>query len=215
MPLINESHDSLPYIEPEPSSQARAAAEKLIIAELSSDYQTTIHPLIPASVEPRFSPLIQQEIDRKAAGLPWTSGIDLARYEAPEPPARAADGTPDVDEWRRVLQKAYTASSHLSMRHENLALLEENGKNAWLIGNSQLEEILRGLEKELAETKEAAESVNKERKLAQEANKGEIAGLEETWRRGVGAILDVELAAEGLRMQILEQRRHLAQQHAQ
>lgn len=97
------------------------------------------------------------------------------------------------------------------MRHENLALLEENGKNAWLIGNSQLEDILRGIEKELAETKEAAETVNKQRKIAQEANKGELTGLEETWKRGVGAVLDVELAAEGLRMQILERRRQLAQ----
>ncbi|GKZ20700.1 hypothetical protein AbraIFM66951_005428 [Aspergillus brasiliensis] len=215
MPLINESHDSLPYIEPGPSAQARAAAEKLIAAEVSSDAQTTIHPLIPAFPEPKFSPLIQQEVDRKAAGLPLTGGIDLSRYEAPEAPAKAADGTPDLEEWRRTLQKAYTASSHLTMRHENLTLLEENGKNAWLIGNSQLEDILRGLEKELAEMKEAAEAVNKERKLAQEANKGEIVGLEETWKRGVGAILEVELAAEGLRMQILEQRRQLAQQHAQ
>lgn len=98
------------------------------------------------------------------------------------------------------------------MRHENLALLEESGKNAWLIGNSQLEEILRGLEKELAEMKEAAETVNKERKMAQEARHGELVGLEESWKRGVGAILDVELAAENLRLQILEQRRLLSQQ---
>lgn len=106
------------------------------------------------------------------------------------------------------------ASSHLSMRHENLALLEEYGKNACLIGNSQLEDILRGLEKELAETKEAAEAVNKQRKLAQEASQGEMVSLEETWKRGVSAILDVELASEGLRLQILEQRRRLAQQQA-
>lgn len=99
------------------------------------------------------------------------------------------------------------------MRHENLSLLEENGKNAWLIGNSQLEDILRGIEKELTETKDTAESVNKERKIAQENSKGELIGLEESWKRGVGAILDVELAAEGLRLQILEQRRQLAQQH--
>lgn len=93
-------------------------------------------------------------------------------------------------------------------------MLEENGKNAWLIGNSQLEDILRGLEKELAETKEAVENVNKERKIAQEAGMGELVGLEETWKRGVGAILDVELAAEGLRLKILEQRRMMAQQQA-
>ena len=150
--------------------------------------------------------------------MPLTGGIDLSRYEAPEPPARTSDAegnsTPNLDEWRQTLQKAYTASSHLAMRHENLALLEENGKNAWLIGNSQLEDILRGIEKELTETKETAEAVNKERKIAQEASKGELVGLEESWKRVVGAILDVELAGEGLRMQILEQRRQFAQQQS-
>lgn len=150
--------------------------------------------------------------------MPLTGGIDLSRYEAPEPPARTSDAegnsTPNLDEWRQTLQKAYTASSHLAMRHENLALLEENGKNAWLIGNSQLEDILRGIEKELTETKETAEAVNKERKIAQEASKGELVGLEESWKRVVGAILDVELAGEGLRMQILEQRRRFAQQQS-
>ncbi|KAF9892763.1 hypothetical protein FE257_001165 [Aspergillus nanangensis] len=216
MPVINESHDSLPYIDSAPSSRARAEAEKLISAELPSNYSTTLHPSIPAFSEPQFSPLIEQEIERKAAGQPLTGGIDVTRYEAPEPPIQSSEAgpnaTPNLDEWRQTLQKAYTASSHLFMRHENLALLEENGKNAWLIGNSQLEDILRGLEKELAETKQAAEEVNKQRKIAQESNKGELAGLEESWRKGVGAILDVELAAENLRLQILEQRRQLAQQ---
>ncbi|KAH8422811.1 pre-mRNA-splicing factor SPF27 family protein [Aspergillus melleus] len=216
MPLINESHDSLPYIDAEPTARARADAERLIAAELPSNYSSSIHPSIPAFPESQFSPLMQQEIERKAAGLPLVGGIDLSRYEAPEPPTRSSDAgsTPNLEEWRQTLQRAYTASSHLSMRHENLALLEENGKNAWLIGNSQLEDILRGLEKELAETKEAAETVNKERKLAQEASRGELAGLEESWRKGVGATLDVELAAESLRMQILDQRRQLAQQHS-
>jgi pre-mRNA-splicing factor SPF27 len=215
MPLINESHDSLPYIDTAPSAQARANAENLISAELPSDYQSSTHSLIPEFPEPKFSPIVQQELERKAAGLPLTGGIDLSRYEAPEPPARSGpDSTPNLDEWRQTLRKAYTASSHLSARHENLSLLEESGKNAWLIGNAQLEDILKSLEKELAETKEAAENINKQRKIAQESNQGELAGLEETWRRGVGAILDVELAAEDLRMQILEQRRQYAQQHA-
>ena len=199
------------------SAQARANAEKLIAAELPPGYASSLHASIPAFPEPRFSPLIQQELDRKAAGRPVDGGIDISRYEAPEPPARSSDSggnsTPNLDEWRQALQKAYTASSHLATRHENLSLLEESGKNAWLIGNSQLEDILRGIEKELTETKDTAESVNKERKIAQENSKGELIGLEESWKRGVGAILDVELAAESLRLQILEQRRQLAQQH--
>lgn len=240
MPLINESHDSLPCglpplfplsretaawtnrispdIDPELSAEARAQVDKMISAELPPDYQSTLHPSIPALPEPRFSPLMQQELARKEAGLPLTGGIDLSRYEAPEPPsgtsAPGTDSSQALDEWRRTLQRAYTSSSHLSTRHTNLTLLEENGKNAWLIANSQLEEILRGLEKELADTKEAVEGVNRQRKIAQEARKGEFVGLEETWRRGVGAIIDVELAAESLRMQILDQRRQQSQQQA-
>ncbi|KAL1988155.1 hypothetical protein VTN96DRAFT_685 [Rasamsonia emersonii] len=218
MPLINESHDSLPYIDAEPTPQERAAAEQLISAELSADYQSTLHPAIPALPESRFSPLIEQELARKEAGQPLTGGIDLSRYEAPEPPSGTStteeEATRALAEWRKTLQRAYTSSSHLSTRHANLTLLEENGKNAWLIANSQLEDMLRSVEKELAETKQAVENVHKERKMAQEASKGELVGLEDTWKRGVGSTLDVEVAAEGLRMQILEHRRQVAQQSA-
>jgi pre-mRNA-splicing factor SPF27 len=150
--------------------------------------------------------------------LPLTGGIDLTRYEAPEPPsgtsATEEEASRALNEWRQTLQRAYTASSHLSMRQANLALLEENGKNAWLIANSQLEEMLRNVEKELAETRGAVETVHKERKIAQDSSKGELVGLEETWKRGVGSTLDVEVAAESLRMRILAQRRQLAQQSA-
>ncbi|OXV05243.1 hypothetical protein Egran_06989 [Elaphomyces granulatus] len=216
MALANESHDSLPYIDAEPCPKDRAAAEKFISAELSPDYQSTLHPLIPTVDEPRFSPAIQQELARKANGLPLTDGVDLSRYEAPEPPSKDSHAKDDpsraLDEWRRVLQRAYTSSSHLSIRQENLRLLDESGKNAWLIANSQLEHILRTIEKELVHTREAVETVHKQRKITQETSKGELVGLEETWRRGVGALVDVEVAAETMRMRILDQRRWFAQQ---
>ncbi|EPS27690.1 hypothetical protein POX_e06673 [Penicillium oxalicum] len=215
MSLINEVHDSLPYIDAEPSASARQKAMQLINAELAPEHASNLHPSIPASPQLKLSPLLQQEIDRKATGAPLVGGIDLTRYEAPEPPTRNSDTeAPNLVEWRETLRKAYTSSSHLTKRHENLSLLEAHGKNAWLIGNSQLEDILRGMEKELADTKGAAEEVNRQRKIAQDASVGELTSLEETWKRGVGAVLDVELASEALRMQILEQRRSAAQQHA-
>lgn len=184
----------------------------MINAELTPENATALHPSIPAAPETKFSPLVQQELDRKATGAPLTGGIDLTRYEAPEPPTRADGEAPNLDEWRQTLQKAYVSSSHLTKRHQNLALLEENGKNAWLIGNAQLEDILRDVERELADTKEAVEEVNKQRKQAQDARQGELVGLEETWRRGVRSVLDVELASETIRMQILEHRRQVARQ---
>ena len=93
------------------------------------------------------------------------------------------------------------------MRLTELGLLERFGKNAWLIGNSELEGILGGLERELADVRVQQEVVENERRMQQESVKGEIKMLEESWKTGVGRLLEVEVAAEGLKRQILERRR--------
>ena len=66
---------------------------------------------------------------------------------------------------------------------------------------------MRGLERELAQTKEQIDLVVVERKNAQEAVGAEIQGLEVGWKRGVGRVLETEVAAEGVRRAILEARR--------
>jgi pre-mRNA-splicing factor SPF27 len=86
-------------------------------------------------------------------------------------------------------------------------LLEKFGKNAWLVGNSQLEDILKEIEAELAETRKQHEEVETLRRSQQESVVGEIKTLEDTWKKGVGRVLETEVAAEGLKQQILEQRR--------
>lgn len=203
MSLIQESHDSLPYIDQEATPAERAKADQLITAAIAPEHRKELHPLIPSEPEYNFSPLIQTELDRKAANLPMQGGIDLGRYEAPEAPS-SDNGTETVGAWRDTLRKAYASNSYLSSRLANLSLLDEFGKNAWLIGNAQLEDILRVLEKELAEMKEATDNVNKARKAAQEESRGEIVNLEETWKRGIGRILEVEIATQHLRQEIIQ-----------
>lgn len=132
------------------------------------------------------------------------SGIDLTRYEAPEKPADDSE----IEAWRKSLQQAYMSSSYLSGRLTNLSLLDGFGKNAWLISNSQLEDILRDLEKELSEQKEAVENINKSRKAAQEGSRAELAGLEDAWKQGVGKTIEVQLATDGVRREILQRRRN-------
>ena len=128
----------------------------------------------------------------------------MARYEAPEKPTDDSD----LETWRKSLRQAYISSSYLSGRLTNLSLLEEFGKNAWLISNSQLEDILRDLEKELSERQASVEDVNKARKAAQEGSEAELVALEETWKQGVGKIIEVQLAADGVRREILQRRRN-------
>lgn len=90
-------------------------------------------------------------------------------------------------------------------------MLEEFGKNAWLVGNAQLEDILRSVEKELVETREQTEEVNKARKTAQTNAQGELEALTQTWRKGVGRVIETEAAAESLRREILQRQREIAE----
>ncbi|MCJ1225923.1 hypothetical protein MMC12_002572 [Toensbergia leucococca] len=196
MPLMIESYDSLPYIDAPPTTSERAAIEALIIAELGPTDTSTPHPQLPTLPSLNFTPLTQAELDRVSAQIPLTA-IDLSRYEAPSP-----SDTSDSAAQRQALQTAYTLAGHLSIRHKNLALLEQFGKNAWVIHCSQLEEILRGLERELAEMQAETEAVNRARKAAQEGVRAQLEGLEAAWREGVGRIVEVELAVEGLRRKI-------------
>lgn len=128
------------------------------------------------------------------------SGVDLRRYEgASEEPTTAES-----------LRAAYTNASYLSKRLEALELLESFGKNAWLVGNSQLEDILRDVERELVEAKEGVEAVNRERKQAQEGSKGELEGGERAWRDGVRGTIEASVAVRGLEDRIRETLREQA-----
>lgn len=86
-------------------------------------------------------------------------------------------------------------------------MLEKFGKNAWLVGNSQLEDILKGIEAELAGLRKQQEETDMMRRSQQDSVSGEIKTLEETWKKGVGRVLETEVAAEGLKQQIMEKRR--------
>ncbi|RPB17184.1 hypothetical protein P167DRAFT_120150 [Morchella conica CCBAS932] len=202
MSLISASHDSLPYIEPTPTDSELSQITTLITRELPSTYLTAPHPLLPPLDDATFSPAITQELARVAAGEPLTGGIDLTRYE----PTAPADGAPAA-EYESALASAYASGEHLKTRLTNLTLLNEFGKNAWLVHNSQLEQILTGLEEELMVLKTECEVVNKERKGLQKDVEVELKTLEERWRKGIGRVLEVEVAAEKVRMEILEKRR--------
>ena len=51
------------------------------------------------------------------------------------------------------------------------------------------------------------EEVEMARRAQQDSAGAELNTLEETWKKGVGRVLETEVAAEGLKLQILEKRR--------
>ncbi|KAF1848872.1 uncharacterized protein K460DRAFT_364822 [Cucurbitaria berberidis CBS 394.84] len=217
MPLITESYDSLPYVDTHLDEPSLAAAQAVINADIKSAGIDTsaLHPaLIPAA---RYNPIFSDFVEREHARLDDNpasklSGIDLKRYEDLEAPENT-DPTSDEDKpellerWNTALKQAYTSSEYVQGRLTQLGLLEKFGKNAWLVGNSQLEDILKGIEAELADVRKQQEEVEMIRRSRQENVHGEITTLEETWKKGVGRVLETEVAAEGLKQQILEKRR--------
>lgn len=203
MPLIQSQTDNLPYIDPAPSDDALAAANALVQQELAPEAATAIHTSIPELREPQFSSLVDTEHALLAKGKPRTTGIDLSRYEALDAPAAGSD----VALWRETLQKAYASAEYLRGRETNLALLETYGKNAWLVGNNQLEGLLKGLEAEIEAARIELETVERERRETQANVQGEVESLERGWREGVGRLIEVLAAAEGVRGEILERRR--------
>lgn len=70
------------------------------------------------------------------------------------------------------------------------------------MGNWHLEAELRALEREVAAARRAVDLVTLRRQRLQRDAGGEITGLDETWRRGVGRVLEAEVAAEGLRREV-------------
>ncbi|KAK0638744.1 Pre-mRNA-splicing factor SPF27 [Cercophora newfieldiana] len=207
MPSITTIHESLPYIDPEPTPSALTAAHSLIASERALVPDDPHHALLPPPPTTNLTPLLAAEHARLASNpTSKLSALDFTRYEAPTTTTSTSPSELTV-----LLSRAYAAHAYVSSRRAHLALLDTYGKNAWLIGNWQLEGELKALEKELAETKRAIDVVTLQRKGAQDTAGPEMQGLEETWRRGVSRVLETEAAAEALRREILEARRQAGQ----
>lgn len=204
-------------VDAQPSEQALAQARALIEADINSAGvdRSQMHPaLIPATKwSPKFSDAIEQEHVRlEADPSSKLSAIDVKRYEefeAPENtnPTSDEDKPELLEQWNQTLKRAFASSEYVSARLAELGLMEKFGKNMWLVGNSQLEDILKSIEVELADVRRQQEEVEELRRSQQESVRGELTTLEATWKRGIGRVLETEVAAEGLKQQILEQRR--------
>ncbi|UNI15728.1 hypothetical protein JDV02_002234 [Purpureocillium takamizusanense] len=230
--------ESLPYIDPEPSPEALAAARALISAEQSSSQPPSS---LPPLREPSFSPALTTELSRIASSTPLQP-LSLSRYEAQELPpapstatskakttrrsrrgsassssaaAAAATSSYVNDDLRPVLSNAYVSAAYLAARNQNLALLDRHGANAWLLSNYHLEESLRAVERDLAAVKRDIDLVNAARQRRQEDVRAEMLMLDESWRNGVGKVLETEVAVEELKAQVREElKNQSARQHS-
>ncbi|KAL8392024.1 hypothetical protein RB595_002289 [Gaeumannomyces hyphopodioides] len=202
-------HESLPYVDPDPTPAQRAAAQALIDAELDASPAppTGDHPDLPAAYAPRFTPALEAELARVAGSADPAKptplrAIDTKRYEAQDDDD---DESPPKDPaaLEASLGRAHTLHAYLRLRREHLALLDApEGRNAWLVGNWQLEAELKAVEAELAAARRSVDATALRRRRAQDEAAPELRGLEESWRKGVGQAIEVEVAAVALRAEL-------------
>ncbi|KKA28804.1 hypothetical protein TD95_002876 [Thielaviopsis punctulata] len=206
MSIANAYFESLPYIDEELSPESRAAAEALIKENLETSSAT--HPNLPALIPSNPSSILASELARVSTVPPTPlTAIDLSRYEAPSTPPTGAS----LEESTAILARAYAAHSYMRSRASHLALLDKHGKNAWLIGNWNLEAELKTIENELARVSREVDLLNVARNAAQQEVAAELKMLEDTWQKGIARTIETQVATAQLRAEVLEEMRVRAQ----
>lgn len=209
MASISEMNDNLIHLDPEPTPTEREAIERLIQAEITPGSSGTLHPSIRARLESAYDSSQHamkaslQNFAETGQARKSDEGIDSTRYEEVAAPTDRNDPAA----WRDSIQAAYKLQSYLDGRTQNLEALDEYGKNAWLMGNFELENELRSLEKELKGAQKRVQEIDEERRVKQEGCAGEMEALGETWRGSLGRAIEAEVETEKLRKKILEVRR--------
>ncbi|KAL5348762.1 hypothetical protein ACLOAV_006182 [Pseudogymnoascus australis] len=177
-----------------PSPSSLTAARSLIASSLPTPLPAT-HPRLPPC------PALDS-FDPSSSAPQKLSAIDMTRYEALDAPSPSSS----ISELEASVRAAGITSTYLRLRVRGLENLENGakGKADWLAGNEQTAQVLEGVERELAHTKEEIERVVSERRMRQEAVGAEMEVLERTWRTGVGRVVETGVAAEGVRREALE-----------
>ncbi|KAG5519061.1 hypothetical protein PMAC_002147 [Pneumocystis sp. 'macacae'] len=181
-------HDSLPYHDGNLSKKEKAKVDMLIAKEIPKDLP--LHPLVHKYMEWNpSSKLIEEELKRVECGQKLDA-IDLSRYTSFKEPTMS-----NKESWIDAINKSLISFEFLKGRIENLHLLDEFGKNSWLLYLEQLEHYLRQLETYLLTLQDEISILNKERKKFQTEGMGlELKRLENEFYHFIRRIFDVEIA---------------------
>lgn len=157
------------------------------------------HPSLP-KLRPSSSELSKETsdwIDHVGSGIESEKypRIDLSRYTNPfDESTQSSSSNPS-------LKNAYIALAYAQDRLENLSMLEEYGKNQWLVGNDELDQTVSQLEAAVREERAALELTQQERRTRQENSKVTMEYLEKRWVEGIRNVVDVNIAVLQLKQQ--------------
>ncbi|KAI9512342.1 breast carcinoma amplified sequence 2 [Russula earlei] len=176
----------------------REKVQHELAVETQKIQQETLHPRVPPP-KALFanSPLLTAELERVGANQPLVA-IDTSRYQLTQ-----SSATPSSDEeWKSALDGACAQLEHQRIRHNNLALLQQYGNNAWRLHNYLLDADAKKAEKLLDELKEQTTGLNRDRKNTQTRLGSQLTSLESRWTELISSMLQIELANVALEAEV-------------
>ncbi|PHH61910.1 hypothetical protein CDD81_7715 [Ophiocordyceps australis] len=189
-------HESLPYIDPDPSPESLSAARALIATSPSSNPP----PPLPSSPPISFSPALEEYFCHISANTS-SAPLSLSRYEAQDLGSPTCTAV-SIEAIRSGLENSCLSYTYLEARAENLALLENSGAQAWLCANYHAEHLLAQTEALLAQQRRAIDLLNARRLERQQSVADELRTLDDAWRKGVARVVETQLAVQNIRQQI-------------
>ncbi|KAF8321825.1 breast carcinoma amplified sequence 2 [Clavulina sp. PMI_390] len=191
--------DSLPYYDNDiENAQLKSLVNEEIARELARMPKPSSDARVPAEFELfKGNDLLQAELARVASKQPLDV-LDKTRYGLPEPAGPEAL----EEEWREALNNGHAQMEHQLTRHTNLQLLNQYGKNAWMVHNHELESSVKLMEKDLEVLRNRVTEVNRDRKNSQLRTGKTLTELETRWTELVSTVLQLELANAALENEV-------------
>eukprot|EP01061_Rhynchopus_euleeides_P003396 TRINITY_DN12652_c0_g1_i1.p1 TRINITY_DN12652_c0_g1~~TRINITY_DN12652_c0_g1_i1.p1 ORF type:complete len:208 (+),score=81.31 TRINITY_DN12652_c0_g1_i1:323-946(+) len=197
--------DALPYADPPMTRGQRKTVEAMVDAEMATFPPGDYLASLPQPVEFEVSEMLRQEMARVEAQRPHP-GIDRSRFEIVPPPEAQQQ---DLGAWTRAMQNAKTQLQHQELREENLRMLVDHGKDAWLAVNSQVKQRNEQVDTEMQETQDKIAQINAMRKNRQKRAAVEISQAESQWSELCGKNLLIQLEVAKLEREVKRQRKEL------
>jgi pre-mRNA-splicing factor SPF27 len=126
------------------------------------------------------------------------AGIDTVRFQLPPP----KQGNNDYSAWRKAADNAYSQLEHQYNRLLNLELGVKYAPNAWRVHNEQLGGLVKRLQAEVQQLRQQQESLNKNRKLSQEAVHRQLKAKQAEYQGYVRKNLEIAGACAALEAEI-------------
>ncbi|EIM92812.1 uncharacterized protein STEHIDRAFT_144095 [Stereum hirsutum FP-91666 SS1] len=193
--------DSLPYFDKDRDENPVLAEQvaHVLAVETQQVSQEAPHPhMAPAFEIFSNNPLLaaeMQRMERKEKLNVINADKNKLALVAPGPDATE-------EEWKAALDNAHVQVEHQRIRHNNLALLQQYGSNAWRIHNYLLEADTKQEEKLLEQAREQATHVNRDRRAIQDRIGAQLDTLDTRWQGLVSSVVNIETVNAALEMEV-------------